>query len=235
VEAYAVAPYDKITLRHALMMSSGLDFKESYGSLFAWPAKAYYGDDVNATIIGPEKIAEPGAVYAYKGGDSQLLGMVIKKVTGMSVAEYAAKRLWTKVGAESDAFWSLDKEGGMEKVSCCYYATARDFARFGKLYLQYGKWDNEQIIDSSFIAQSLLPGAPKKENGEPNLEYGYQWWLLAHEGQKVFYARGIKGQYVFVIPQTKTIVVRLGHKRAEKKGDELPSDIFDWLNLALDL
>jgi CubicO group peptidase (beta-lactamase class C family) len=235
VEAYAIAPYDKITLRHALMMSSGLDFKESYGSLFAWPAKAYYGDDVNATIIGPEKIAEPGAVYAYKGGDSQLLGMVIKKVTGMSVAEYAAKRLWTKVGAESDAFWSLDKEGGMEKVSCCYYATARDFARFGKLYLQYGKWDNEQIIDSSFIAQSLLPGAPKKENGEPNLEYGYQWWLLAHEGQKVFYARGIKGQYVFVIPQTKTIVVRLGHKRAEKKGDELPSDIFDWLNLALDL
>jgi CubicO group peptidase (beta-lactamase class C family) len=235
IEAYAVAPYDKITIRHALMMSSGLDFKESYGSLFAWPAKAYYGDDVNATIIGPDKIVEPGTVYAYKGGDTQLLGIIIKKVTGMAVAEYAAKRLWTKIGAESDAFWSLDREGGMEKVSCCYYATARDFARFGKLYLQNGRWGDEQIIDSAYVAQSLVPGAPKKENGEPNLEYGYQWWLLEHKGQKVFYARGIKGQYIFIIPQTKTIIVRLGHKRAEKKGDELPSDIFDWLNLAQDL
>lgn len=235
VEAYAVAPYDKITIRHALMMSSGLDFKESYGSLFAWPAKAYYGNDVNATIINPDKIAEPGTVYSYKGGDTQLLGMVINKVSGMSVSEYAAKRLWSKLEAESDAFWSLDKEGGMEKVSCCYYATARDFARFGKLYLQNGKWGNEQIIDSTFVAQSLLPGAPIKENGEINREYGYQWWLLDYNQQKVFYARGILGQYVFVIPQQKTIVVRLGHKRAEKKGDELPSDIFDWLNFALAL
>lgn len=228
---FAQGIYAPITIKHALMMSTGLDFKESYGSMFAWPAKAYYGTDVNATLKDAPKVNEPGAVYAYKGGDTQLLGMILEKATGMRVSAYAAKRLWQPMGAEADAFWSLDVDDGMEKVSCCYYATARDFARFGKLYLQKGWFNQQQLIDSSFIEQSLVPGAPKKESSEPNTEYGFQWWLLNHK-EPVFYARGIRGQYVFVMPQSQTIVVRLGHKRAEKKGDELPSDIFQYLNFA---
>jgi tetratricopeptide (TPR) repeat protein len=123
------------------MMSSGLDFKEDYGSMFSWPAKAYYGKDVNATILNPPKVNEPGEVYSYKGGDTQLLGMILEKATGKRVATYASEKLWGRIGAESDAFWSLDVEDGMEKVSCCFYATARDFARFGKLYMNYGKYE----------------------------------------------------------------------------------------------
>ncbi len=232
IEAYAAAPYDKITIRHALMMSSGLDFKEDYGSMFSWPAKAYYGKDVNATILNPPKVNEPGEVYAYKGGDTQLLGMVLEKVTGKRVATYAAEKLWGKIGAESDAFWSLDVNDGMEKVSCCYYATARDFARIGKLYMNYGKWESEQLIDSAYVALSLRPGAPVTSTGKRNTEYGYQWWLLNYKDNEVFYARGIKGQYIFVVPAKELILVRLGHKRAEKKGDELPADIFEYLDLA---
>jgi CubicO group peptidase (beta-lactamase class C family) len=232
IEAYAVNPYDKITIRHALMMSSGLDFKEDYGSMFSWPAKAYYGKDVNATILNPTKVSEPGEVYAYKGGDTQLLGMVLEKATGKRVATYAAEKLWRKMGAEADAFWSLDIADGMEKVSCCFYATARDFARFGKLYMNYGKWENEQLLDSAYIALSLRPGAPVTSTGKINTEYGYQWWLLNYKNNEVFYARGIKGQYIFVVPAKELILVRLGHKRAEKKGDELPSDIFEYLDLA---
>ncbi len=232
VEAYAVAPYDKITIRHALMMSSGLDFKEDYGSMFSWPAKAYYGKDVNATVLNPPKVNEPGEVYAYKGGDTQLLGMVLEKASGKRVATYAAEKLWGKIGAESDAFWSLDIDDGMEKVSCCYYATARDFARFGKLYMNYGKWENEQLIDSAYVALSLRPGAPVTSIGKRNTEYGYQWWLLNYKNNEVFYARGIKGQYIFVVPAKELILVRLGHKRAEKKGEELPADIFEYLDLA---
>lgn len=232
IEAYAVTPYDKITIRHALMMSSGLDFKEDYGSMFSWPAKAYYGKDVNATILNPPKVNEPGEVYAYKGGDTQLLGMVLEKATGKRVATYAAEKLWRKMGAEADAFWSLDVEDGMEKVSCCFYATARDFARFGKLYMNYGKWENEQLLDSAYVALSLRPGAPVTFTGKINKEYGYQWWLLNYKNNEVFYARGIKGQYIFVVPAKELILVRLGHKRAEKKGDELPSDIFEYLDLA---
>ncbi len=235
IPEYGIEPYNKITIRHLLMMSSGLDFKESYGSLFGWPAKAYYGTDVNATVMNAPKLNEPGTVYEYKGGDSQLLGMVLKKATGKNVATYAAERLWQKIGAENKAYWSLDKEEGMEKVSCCYYASARDFARFGKLAMQYGKWNNEQLIDSSFIAQSIVAAPTVTKEGKPNTQYAYQWWVLNYKNQSIFYARGILGQYIFCIPEKNMIVVRLGHKRAEKKGDELPSDIYDYLDMGLSM
>ncbi|MCG9881214.1 MAG: beta-lactamase family protein [Bacteroidia bacterium] len=227
------APYDKISIRHLLTMSSGLDFKESYGSLFGWPAKAYYGTDVNATVYNAPKLYEPGTIYEYKGGDTQLLGMILAEVIKpKKVSEYASE-LWRKIGAESNAFWSLDSENGMEKVSCCYYANARDFARFGKLLLQKGKWNNEQLIDSNFIEASIKPGNNLTKAGNTNTEYGFQWWLLNYKGKTVWYARGIKGQYLFCLPNENLILVRLGHFRAEKKGDEIPQDVFDYLDLAL--
>ncbi|MBC7381984.1 MAG: serine hydrolase [Bacteroidia bacterium] len=235
IQSYQKPPYDKITIRHLLMMSSGLDFKESYGSLLGWPAKAYYGDDVNATIIDPPKIYDPGTIYDYKGGDSQLLGIILEKVTGKRVAAYASERLWKKIGAEDTAYWSLDVNNGMEKVSCCYYATAHDFARFAKLYMQYGNWNGVQLIDSSFIKQSIVAAPLKTKEGKANTQYGYQWWVMKHAGTDIFYARGIKGQYIFAIPGRKMIIVRLGHKRADKKGDELPADILDYLDLGLSM
>lgn len=235
IEAFQKAPYDQITIRHLLMMSSGLDFKESYGSLLGWPAKAYYGNDVNATVIGAPKLYVPGTVYDYKGGDSQLLGMILEKVSGMRAAQYASEHLWQKIGAEDTAYWSLDIQDGMEKVSCCYYATAHDFARLGKLYMQYGNWNGMQLIDSSFIAQSIVAAPTHTTSGKPNTQYGYQWWILNYKGLDIFYARGIKGQYIFNIPAKKMIIVRLGHKRADKNSDDLPLDIFDYLELGLSL
>ena len=235
IPEFKAEPYASITIRHLLMMSSGLDFKENYSSIFGWPAKAYYGKDVNATVFNAPKINEPGTVYEYKGGDTQLLGMILEKVTGKRISEYASERLWQKIGAENKAFWSLDIVNGMEKASCCYYATAHDFARFGKLCMQYGKWNGEQLIDSSFIAQSITLSNTVTKEGKPNTQYGYQWWIMKHRGLEVFYARGIKGQYIFCIPEKNMIVVRLGHKRADKKGDELPGDIFYYLDLGLAL
>jgi CubicO group peptidase (beta-lactamase class C family) len=230
---FKVAPYDKISIKHLLSMSSGLDFKESYGSLFGWPAKAYYGSDVNATVYHAPKLNEPGKVFEYKGGDTQLLGMILAEVIKpKKVSEYASE-LWEKMGAESNAYWSLDQENGMEKVSCCYYATARDFARFGKLLMQKGKWQNEQLIDSNFLEASIKPGNNLTKAGKQNSEYGFQWWLLNYKGKSVWYARGIKGQYVFCIPSEQIIMVRLGHLRAEKKGEDIPQDVFDYIDIAL--
>ncbi len=235
VEAFQKDPYSKITIRHLLMMSSGLDFKESYGNLLAWPAKAYYGTDINASVLDVPPINIPGTIYAYKGGDTQLLGMILQKATGKRVAEYASVRLWQKLNAEDTAYWGLDVKGGMEKVSCCYYATAHDFARLGKLYMQYGKWNNEQIVDSDYVAQSLVVSKTKTKEGQPNTQYGYQWWIIQEKGISGFMCRGIKGQYILCIPSKKLIVVRLGHKRADPKGEGFPEDIFDYLNLGLDL
>lgn len=224
----------RITIRHLLTMSSGMDFKEEYVSPFAWPAEAYYGPDVNALTLKAKPLDAPGKKWMYKGGDSQLLGMILKKVIGKNVADYAAEKLWKPIGAEDKAFWSTD-EIGMEKVSCCFYTNARDFARLAKLYLQYGNWNGNQIVDSDFVKQSIIPADLVDKDGKKNGKYGFQWWLMKRKEHNIFYMRGIRGQYVFAIPGLNMIVVRLGHKRASKVGDELPGDIFTYLDAAFEL
>lgn len=236
IESFATGEKAKITIKHLLTMSSGLDFDETYTSPWAWPSEAYYGNDVNALTLKANVLETPGITWKYKGGDSQLLGIILKKVLGeKSISEFASENLWKKIGAENLAYWSLDKKDGMEKVSCCWYSTARDYARFAKLYMQKGNWNGEQIIDTTFINQSVQLANLKDINGNQNDKYGYQWWIMKHNGIDVFYCRGIRGQYIFAIPSKQLIVVRGGHKRASKKGDELPDDIFVYLDIALSL
>ncbi len=235
IDEFKVGDLQKITIKHLLTMSSGLAFKEDYSSMFSWPAEAYYGPDVNGLTIKQSKPeTEPGKIWFYKGGDTQLLGIILKKITGKPVAQYASEKLWKPLGAEQPAFWSLD-EFGMEKVSCCWYSNAKDFARIAKLMMNEGNWNGQQIIDSAYIKEALTPADLLDRKGNKSQQYGYQWWLMKHKGHDVFYARGIRGQYIFAIPDTKTIVVRLGHKRAKKEGDELPEDIFVYLDAALSM
>jgi CubicO group peptidase (beta-lactamase class C family) len=235
IDEFKLGDLKKITIKNLLTMSSGLGFKEDYSSMFSWPAEAYYGPDVNALTIAQAKLeTEPGKTWFYKGGDTQLLGIILKKVTGKNVAQYASEKLWKPMGAEQPAFWSLDEQG-MEKVSCCWYSNAKDFARIAKLMMNYGKWNGLQIIDSAYVVDAITPAILLDSKGNKSKQYGYQWWLMNHKGHQVFYARGIRGQYIFAIPDTKTIVVRLGHKRAKKDGDELPEDIFVYLEAALSM
>jgi CubicO group peptidase (beta-lactamase class C family) len=223
----------KITIRQLLTMSSGLAFDENYASPFSWPARAYYGDDVNSLTLTGELTDTPGVRWNYKGGDTQLLGMILKNATHKSVAAYASERLWQPMGAEYPAYWSTD-EKGMEKVSCCWYSHARDFARFGRLMMQYGNWNGIQLIDSAYIVESIMPASILDENNKPNDKYGYQWWLMTHQNHHIFYARGIRGQYIFCVPDMNMIVVRLGHKRASKTGHNVPADVFTYLDVAFD-
>lgn len=221
-----------ITIRHLLTMSSGIDFKEEYASPFAWPAEAYYGKDVNALTLKGKPAEAPGKTWHYKGGDSQLLGILLKKVTGKPVAEYASEKLWKPLGAEEKAFWSTDEQG-MEKVSCCFYTTARDYAKLAQLYLHMGYANGMQIVDSAYVKESItVADLADIDTGKKIDKYGYQWWLMNYQNHAIFYMRGIRGQYVFAIPDVNMIVVRLGHKRAPKVGDDLPADIFTYLDAA---
>ena len=224
----------KVTIKHLLTMSSGIDFKEDYVSPLAWPAEAYYGDDVNALTLKAKMITPPGKIWFYKGGDSQLLGIILQKVTGKKVAEYASEKLWKPMGAEHPAYWSLDAKG-MEKVSCCFYTNARDYARFAKLIMNSGNWNGVQLLDSAYVKETITSAKLLDRNGKESLQYGYQWWLMKYKGHDIFYARGIRGQYIFGVPDLKLIVVRLGHKRASKSGDELPEDIYVYLDAAFEM
>lgn len=227
---------NEITIKHLLTMSSGIDFDEDYINPLAYPAAAYYGSDLEKLTYKYDAKEEPGKVFKYLSGDSQLLAFVIEKAVGKTVSEYAQEKLWNTIGAKTNALWNLDKENGHEKAFCCFNAAAPDFARIGNLYLHSGNWKGKQIIDSSYIAESIIPANLLEEDGTTNTRYGYQWWILNYKNHAVFYMRGILGQYVFVIPDLKMVVCRLGHKRDKPKDSKLtPKDIYLYLDIALSM
>ena len=124
------------------------------------------------------------------------------------------------MGAENEALWQTDKENGIVKAYCCIASNARDFARFGKLYKQNGKWNGQQILDSTFVATSTSPRFAESP------EYGYGWWLSDYKDKKIYYMRGHLGQYVIVVPEDDLIIVRLGHKNAPSTNGTPHSDDF---------
>lgn len=209
-----------MTVGDLASMASGLNWDESYYSPFSITTKAYFDENLNQLILGLHGIETPGKSYKYLSGNTQLLAMCIQKATGKNLANYVSESFWKPLGAESDAFWQTDSENGMVKAYCCIASNARDFARFGKLYLQHGKWNNKTVLDSAFVAQSVKP---RFENSP---EYGYGWWLSHYKNKNIFYMRGHLGQYVIVIPEDNLIIVRLGHTEASNTNGTPHTDDF---------
>ena len=219
----------EITIRDVLRMASGLNFHEAYNEPISHTTDAYYGKHLRRLINSLEVVEDPGTVYYYRSGDTTLLGMVLEAATGMTISAFAEKNLWQPLGAVGDAQWSLDREGGLEKAYCCFYANARDFARIGYLYLNRGRVNGRQLVPESYVQQSLTPIMLPDRRGEMVDYYGYQWWLFRSAGTPVFYARGILGQYIFVLPEENMVVVRLGHARSRTYVNHHPQEIYTLL------
>jgi CubicO group peptidase (beta-lactamase class C family) len=220
IEAFSKAEKSKITIRHLMMMSSGLawDESKSYKNLvavfFSNIMEGYYGDDLYKLMMSIGVAEKPGVFFDYKSGDSQLLSIVLQKATGSTLSNYFKEKIWNNIGAENDALWCLDKPGGNEKAFCCLNTNAREFAKIGSIYLHKGFVNGIQLIDTGYVEQSLMPTNLKdKDNSDEKVDfYGWQWWLLPnYKGQNIFYMRGTLGQLVIVIPEKKIIIVRLGH------------------------
>jgi len=227
----------KVTIKHLLTMSSGLSWDESYSSLFSLTTKGYYGKDLPKLVLNQEAIKEPGKLFEYRSGDTQLLSLIVEKATGKHLADYASERIWSKIGAENDALWCLDRKDGVEKAFCCFNSNARDFARFGQLILNNGQWNGEQIISADYLKESFTPAdyLIDSESGKPCNFYGYQWWMINFDGYNVIYARGILGQYIFAIPELNTVIVRLGHIRNNSKVNGHPEDVHMYLKFGIDI
>jgi CubicO group peptidase (beta-lactamase class C family) len=219
-----------LTIKHLLTMTSGSNWDESYNSPFSVTTEAYYGKHLYKTATGVKIEKPPGTFHEYLSGNTQLLGLIIEKATGRSVSEYAAEKLWGPLGAEHSAVWSLDRKDGHEKAYCCFNSNARDFARLGQLMLDSGRWKGVQIIDSQYWKASTTPCGVKDEFNESCNYYGYQWWIVP-ERQDIFYAWGILGQYVVVIPSKKMVIVRLGKESAGLRtpnSAEMVYWLIDW-------
>lgn len=221
----------KITIRHLLMMSSGLNWDESYSNPLSMTTEAYYGTDLSKLIKRLDAVEEPGTTYSYKSGDTQVLAFVLQEATGKTLSAYAEEKLWKPLGAEKNAEWSVDYPEGIEKAYCCFFSNARDLARFGSLYLKNGVWYGDTIIDPAFVKASVTPhNLPTADKAERSNFYGYQWWVLPeYKGQNIFYARGILGQYIIIIPEKEVVIVRLGEKRGQRKGHH-PSEVMKMID-----
>lgn len=205
----------ELTLRHLTTMTAGLEFNEHYTNPFDITAKTYYGPNVQKLMLEEVPVIKKPGSFEYQSGATQFLGMAVVQATGKSLSDYASEKLWKPMGANHAAKWHLDNEDGTELAFCCFNSNARDFARFGKLMQDHGKWNGTQILDSSFVSLAIQPHA------EPF--YGHGFWIDDSYGTHIFYQRGILGQYIISIPDHDLIIVRLGHHR----GDNInmhPSD-----------
>ena len=218
-----------LKIKDVLTMSSGLNWDESYSSLFSTTTNAYYGNKINDLILGLEVSEKPGVNFKYLSGNSQLLAMIVETATKKSISEYTAEKFWKPMGAVNSALWSLDDKNGMEKAYCCFNSNARDFARWGQLILNSGTWGNDTLISPEYVQASIQPSDLIDETGNKINYYGYQWWIHDANGWNVPYMRGILGQYVFAIPEENAVVVRLGHKRSTEYKNHHPTDTYLYL------
>jgi CubicO group peptidase (beta-lactamase class C family) len=233
IPEYKTPENKNLSIKDVLTMSSGLNWDESYGSLFSTTTEAYYGKNIKKLIYSLKVVEEPGKKFKYLSGNTQLLAIVVENASGKKVAEYAAEKFWKPMGAVNKALWCLDDEDGMEKAYCCFNSNARDFARWGYLVLNNGIWNNDTLISPEYIKLSTSPASYlADENNDSINYYGYQWWIQQLDGHNVPYMRGILGQYIFVIPHENAVVVRLGHKRDEKKTNHHPNDTYLYLETA---
>ena len=202
-----------ITIRHLLAMASGLDWEESSKNPLSDNAESYYGDHLYSLVTNQKLVTEPGEVFIYQSGNSQLLGFIVEKATGKDLSQYAEEKLWSKLGMQHDAYWNLDKENGDEKAFCCLYSTARDFGRIGQLIHNRGKHKKEQIFPLWFFNEMSSPTGVGTEDGIKNSRYGLHMWTYPDEGGQVNYCRGINGQYIISIPEDDVVIIRVGNKR----------------------
>jgi CubicO group peptidase (beta-lactamase class C family) len=149
--------FDKVTVQQLLDMQSGVGVSDNYPSgPSGWGvaiAQMYASTDIPWFIGNNRKMDfEPGTESVYRSVDTQMIGMIIQKVTNQSVSDYFTANIWQRVGADFDATWNVDKVGGYEKTFCCFNAVARDYARIGQLILDDGvvPFDKQQVISSSW-------------------------------------------------------------------------------------
>ena len=226
--------FAEITIRDLLMMSSGIKYTET--SFFNGDdTKTYYYPNLRRLALEETRIIDPpGAYFLYNNFHPLLLGMILERATGMPVADYLEAKIWQPVGMEFDGSWSLDSEATQfEKMESGINGRAIDFAKFGRLYLNEGQWEGQQVVPADWVAESTHPdpsvaGITYYGDLFSHLSaegfYKYMWWGIQREdGQVDFSALGNKGQFIYVSPDKELIIVRHGQRYGIEK--------MEWLTL----
>lgn len=210
IPAFRGTAFEDIPLKACLQMASGIDFDEE-NDMNLFSLKTLLGIPAIRAIAKYGVQEKPFTRRRYQSINTEILGEVIVQATGKSLAAYMEEKLWTQIGVQHDAYWTLnnEKELAMGGLSI----SLRDYARFARLYLHNGRYNGKQILPAQWIKDSLDASAPYAKphaNGIPYdaLGYGYQWWIPAGSEQE-FAAIGVYGQWIYGNPSNHTIIVKL--------------------------
>ena len=203
--------FQKVTIDDLLSMRSGIRFVEGYSNPFSGVAKFYYGRNLRKYTINLKVVSEPGKEFNYQSANYQLLAMVIEKATGKRVSEYMQENIWKPAGMEFPGTWNYDSKKFREnKGFCCINARAADFARFGELYMNQGKLNDRQIIPEKWVNESLKNKYDSRDS--QGFPYTYSWRVLPNGD---FFAKGILGEFIYICPAKKIVIVRIGNKSGD--------------------
>jgi len=223
-ELASKADFRGITVRHLVEMQSGFAYSRTNGHLWhdfrSSDAHFYYTTNVRSSLTDQRREDPPGTRWAYKDSDAQLLGWVLERATGKTLAAQLEENVWRRIGTESDASWDLDHGDGSENAASGLNATARDFARFGRLYLNDGMWNGTQILPHDWVVSSTTLDSSRVE---PEVA---TWWLMQHQNlwwipmqnwaaDQDFFADGSRGQRIYVNRRLRTIIVQLADESAQ--------------------
>ena len=190
--------YDRISIRHTLMMASGAKWNEDYrdpeNDIHSMSETSYVDNMKDRPLVSP-----PGEKFLYRTGDSNLLGVLVARATGKPTSQYLSEKIWRPFGMENDAYWQTHM--GEELGGANLQITLRDYGRFGLFFLHGGVAGGKPVVPDGWTKEAgkaLLP------TGWGDIGYGYQWWVHS-DGS--FMGLGIYGQTLYLNPATNTVIV----------------------------
>ncbi|HTB28771.1 MAG TPA: serine hydrolase [Steroidobacteraceae bacterium] len=197
----------RMTLADVLTMRTGLDWVEDvpYDDPRSDSSLMEATDDWVQYVIDKPMAHDPGTVFDYSSGATELLAYIFKKETGQDIEAYAEEHLFKPLGIQHH--WKrtylgvVDTEGGL-------YLTGSDLAKIGYLYLHDGVWDGKRIVSEDWVKKSVTPAT---DTGWQGLKYGFKWWLYPRKGgELVWMGIGFGGQRLMVFPTEQVIVTFTG-------------------------
>lgn len=216
--------YADATVRHLLDMTTGLKYVEDYvdqsssiyefsraGNIRPRPAGYQGPESFYSYLQTLQKESPHGVRFAYKTVNTDTLGWVLSRVTGKTVSELLRKRLWSKLGVEHDAYFTVDPIG-VEFSGGGLNLTLRDMARFGEMMRRGGHYNGQQIVPRAVI-EDIRRGANRDHFALagytllPGWSYRDMWWV-SHNDHRAYTARGIHGQAIYIDPAAEVVIAR---------------------------
>lgn len=206
VDGLKGSAYDDVSIEQLLTMTSGVQWNEDYAdpnSDVAMFRNVTPDPGETAIVAYLKKLPrahQPGTVFNYSTGETNLVGILVEAATGISLADYLSQKVWQPFGMQQDASWVVSSTG--EPISgCCVQAAPRDYARMGLFMLEGGMTIEGQAVPEDWVANAT---SKQVVFADGDKGYGYQWWI---EDDQAFMAKGIFGQGIFVDPSRELVIV----------------------------